>query len=239
LRAGKNGGVNNLSALRVSLSNSIGPGVNQNASGTLQEPEANRGGLTSTQLNNTFYFATSSSLNPLSVKFIDVHIKQIQNSLVEIKWTLANQLNIRSYNIEISDDNKNWKELSTIPSNNLPGTITYKYQTNDYLIRNLLRIKAVDLNGSHFYSGTASVINDYLSDVTIYPNPVNKEQMISIQSEFEIENWELLNLNGKSILTSKRINEKIINLADQNLFGIYFLRVQSENNVTNHKLIFN
>ena len=84
------------------------------------------------------------------------------------------------------------------------------------------------------------VKNDNLNSILVYPNPTNGLINIYNQSDNEISQIELININGEKILslsnTSKMLSVDLGSLNLQN--GMYILRITSKNNITNHKILY-
>lgn len=75
---------------------------------------------------------------------------------------------------------------------------------------------------------------DFINEdkIIIYPNPANDE--ITIQSNQDIENYQLIDLTGKVILSQSNSNS--INVSSINP-GMYLLKILSNNSITTKKVI--
>ena len=82
---------------------------------------------------------------------------------------------------------------------------------------------------------TLSTTDESISDLVIYPNPVNN--ILSIQSSNSVSNKiaTVFDLNGKRIL-NQRITNNSINLSTLQS-GLYFLRIESNGKVINRKFL--
>jgi len=83
-------------------------------------------------------------------------------------------------------------------------------------------------------------INDILNnDISIYPNPTNGILHINNTEGLNISKLELVDIAGKVIYNSQLINEKSeIDMSNQSN-GIYFVRIQTDNQVYIQKIIKN
>jgi len=101
-----------------------------------------------------------------------------------------------------------------------------------------------DCGTGQYNSSPHKIIRDYCTNVSdlsengwkLYPNPV--DEILYIENEqLELIQWELISVSGK-VLKNGSLNEgeASINLKPHNS-GIYFLRIQSSDNVTLHKVI--
>ncbi len=88
-----------------------------------------------------------------------------------------------------------------------------------------------------FTTGTTASVNDYDSKLfTVFPNPV--VDILSIEGNAPIDNIEVINQLGQSVITFERssIINKTINLNKLNT-GIYFIRVKSNDTIETLQII--
>ena len=81
-------------------------------------------------------------------------------------------------------------------------------------------------------SNTSEVTNLLENSIFIYPNPTNEELSIENDS-FTIENVEIYDINGKTILST---NKPIINISHL-LTGTYFVKIKTDNGELIKKII--
>lgn len=92
-------------------------------------------------------------------------------------------------------------------------------------------------------SGTLNIDENELQDLSIYPNPFNNKLYINLPENHAESNLEvtLYNVLGQKVYQNElTVSDKIIelkNLSQLNSSGIYFLKVESANISTTHKLI--
>ena len=95
-------------------------------------------------------------------------------------------------------------------------------------------------NMGYYYYGSGTVdVNEIqpTENTFIYPNPTNN---ILYLNSSKSSNWELINEVGQVVLSGSTNNankQKVDISALQN--GIYFLKVQTDNSVTTHKVLKN
>jgi hypothetical protein len=79
--------------------------------------------------------------------------------------------------------------------------------------------------------------NLYLSDLNIYPNPATDKIEISSEKS-EIKSVEIYNLQGQQLMSAKFSNPKniVINVGAL-AKGIYLIKIQTNNNTVNRKLV--
>ena len=132
-----------------------------------------------------------------------------RNSNINIEWKVENEINIRQYETEKSNNGTQFTNLSvTAATGN--GGLPASYQVTDahpdegY---NYYRIKSVDINGRTEYSNVVKVVMGGKQTISIYPNPVSNGT-INLRLTNEpggIYGIRLLNKMGQVIMT-KQIN---------------------------------
>ena len=88
-----------------------------------------------------------------------------------------------------------------------------------------------------FTTGTTASVNDYDSKLfTVFPNPV--VDILSIEGNAPIDNIEVINQLGQSVITFERssIINNTINLNKLNT-GIYFIRLKSNDTIETLQII--
>ena len=80
---------------------------------------------------------------------------------------------------------------------------------------------------------------DYLTSISIYPNPTNNHQ-VTIQSPVEIDDIQLVNINGQLMMEIKKPTFESNSYSLENLpNGFYFLKLTSNNQSITKKIIVN
>ncbi|MDW5288069.1 T9SS type A sorting domain-containing protein [Formosa sp. PL04] len=84
-------------------------------------------------------------------------------------------------------------------------------------------------------SSTLSVKNEKIADFKLYPNPVNNE--LRINSISQIQNVEIFDLLGKSVLSLNNVQDKV-NVSSLKS-ALYIVRITTQNGVSTKKFIKN
>ena len=79
------------------------------------------------------------------------------------------------------------------------------------------------------------MINWYIDEVNIFPNPFNNSLTISLDSKYKIS-WEISDVRGRAIISGNDSNTWEINTSKL-LKGIYFLRLKNDENEVIYKII--
>ncbi len=170
----------------------------------------------------------------------------IENSHQDILTNGAKALNI--------NDSAYFNDKSEILPASIPVSYRWNFgdgQSNSSLVYNLSHqyndtgIYLVELQIQHKSCVTKKVHTlrvDYPDNVIepkgnsslfIYPNPVQSQ--LYIQSDMSIESVEIIDLLGKIVIKSN-YNLKCIDVSQLNK-GVYFIRIKTENNTINRKII--
>ncbi len=128
----------------------------------------------------------------------------LKDNSVVINWKVNNPNSVNKYEVEMSDDGKEFKDLgqgvSTVSGMEINSNFVYSPDKN--FTGNLyFRIKQTDLQGKVTYSEIRSVfINNNKQKITLYPNPaisgVNIQFVKNYGSDYKVE---LFNSYGQII----------------------------------------
>jgi len=94
----------------------------------------------------------------LAVKFLNFYAKKL-NASVQLSWSTEEEKNNNHFEVERSDDGRNWKNISVVFANTNSSTV-HQYQYTDKLtVINTIyyRLKQVDKDGKFMYSTVKTV----------------------------------------------------------------------------------
>ena len=109
-------------------------------------------------------------------------------------------------------------------------TIYWPSGVVDYIIN-----PAVNTTHNIIEGSALSVIDETITDVSIFPNPVEDELVIKTAAEITNKIATVFDINGKRILSIK-LNSNTINVSNF-AGGVYFLRLESEGKIIKRKFI--
>ena len=170
--------------------------------------------LNFTVLNNSYTTnAVSLSNIPTSVQIIDsisitpVKIKKFTadyiNGAVNLNWIATEEINSLFFDIECSENGKNFKRTDRVLASNSALGGSYHYSDKAPGGSKLYyRLKMVDKQGTYSYSNTVVVDIRDNCKFSIYPNPATENisiEMLIDKPETVIA--EIINLQGKVVLT--------------------------------------
>ena len=79
-------------------------------------------------------------------------------------------------------------------------------------------------------------IDEVFSNITLSPNPTHDRLSVSIKKSSEILKWTIFDITGKKISSSTLNDDGIIEL-DGITAGVYILKLNGKNSLTNRKII--
>jgi hypothetical protein len=135
--------------------------------------------------NGTDYDIFSSRLfnnGTLPLNNLELSITKMPDKNV-LQWNTNEQITTAYFDIEISDNNYQFKKLFTLH----PSTILQtSYSFTDQKLENeypklYYRIKQIGVDGSYTFSNIVTVIRDKQKKATFYPNPVSNILHFSVR----------------------------------------------------------
>jgi Secretion system C-terminal sorting domain len=124
----------------------------------------------------------------------------------QLTWTTASELNSDYFELERSNDGKNWKKMGDRVKGAGNSNIVKNYESYDntpLIGLNYYRLAQADLNGKITYSKAVILINDK-GEISIYPNPASSQLTVLVPSELELGTDAMLSIRditGKILLT--------------------------------------
>jgi hypothetical protein len=116
---------------------------------------------------------TLSANSVLPVTITNIRAYELNNK-INVEWTLSQEINMSSYEIEKSITGVNFSKGGTVASSgNHSSAITYNwFDANPNQGANFYRIKMIGKDGKESYSQIVKVVIGKGSSISIYPNPV-------------------------------------------------------------------
>jgi uncharacterized delta-60 repeat protein len=169
----------------------------------------------------------------------EISLTKSTDSGIHLTWT-DHSYNESGFSLERSTDSKQFEKIAEL-ANNTDNYTDQNVETDEIYY---YRIKAYNTNGGSSYSNVAEIAHSSTSEietseVSVFPNPAT--DIIHIKTSSPVEYIEIYDaLGNRTNLGPVHYSENSIQLEIKNLSkGIYFLRVQTENNVFTQKLIIN
>ncbi|MES2430534.1 MAG: T9SS type A sorting domain-containing protein [Bacteroidota bacterium] len=135
----------------------------------------------------------------LPVKINNLNASLLSNNTGKISWQVAEQVNIKKYEIEKSIDGVNFNVITTVNADNESN-----YSFDDKTLNNgvnYYRIKIVSNEGKYMYSPVVTLtLKDKTTSIKIFPNPVQNRLFV----------WMPEGITVKRIVISDAIGQKMM-----------------------------
>jgi hypothetical protein len=139
----------------------------------------------------------------LPVKLSSFDVKKGENVSAILRWATTEEVNSEKFEVQRSTDAKSWNAIGQVNAKvNSQGTVNYRFDDmQPNLGANYYRLKMIDLDGTFAYSIIRKLSGEVGAEVTIYPNPVSNELSVLSTTGQTIGKVEVINQNGKVLLT--------------------------------------
>lgn len=180
----------------------------------------------------------------LPIELMSFEVESVEGYNI-IEWSTASEINNDYFVLERSFDGGSWEEIEVVPGAG-NSTSVIKYKTNDkkpLVGLNYYRLKQVDYNGQHEYSGIISTKSLFYEKFIIMPNPAKNVLNIVSYSNKDINTTiEIVNESGYKVYEN---NNVIMSSADNLAVdiskygkGVYFVNILVVNNPTQYVFKF-
>lgn len=150
----------------------------------------------------------------MPVELVNFQAKAV-NQGVQLSWITASEFNNLGFDVERSENGKNWKPITFIEGN----LTTFEAQQYEFVDEHPIsgisyyRLKQMDTDGQYEYSEMISVeYSSVQNDFKLYPNPANDQMTIHLsQEQYEPIEITLFDATGKLVYNSKTMDE-ILNI---------------------------
>lgn len=173
-------------------------------------------------------FKAPSSTLPLKLLSFSVLPKE---GVVLLQWNTASEVNTSHFEVERSTDGRNFFVIGKVLAGQRDGQYTYNDKEPVNAV-SFYRLRMVDIDSRHSYSGTVAVRLSLTSKLQLYPNPARGATSVTILSKGSgVETFRLFDANGKclktgQVMVAEGINRKPIDLNGLP-GGIYFIFLRS------------
>ena len=138
------------------------------------------------------------------VSLLDFDVKRVGKAN-QLNWTTEQEINVDRFEIEFSNDGKNFKSIGNVSSTNQTGKQTYRFIDNRSETGvHYYRIKMVDRDQKFSMSGIKTVRNLGYANLSIFPNPVNDRMQLILETESnENAQYHITDLSGRRVQTGR------------------------------------
>ena len=182
-------------------------------------------------------------LRPVPVTFINIKATK-EEKKIRVSWNVANEINIKNYSIERSEDGIHFSEIGDVLANNVPQ---YSYLDEFPLSgANFYRIRSNGYNGEKGYSNIVKIAVVSEPCITLYPNPVNENEttyLRFINKTKGVYQIKVLNNLGQTILKKSIAHNGMnaqysMDFKKKLISGNYTIEIINENDKTKSSIKF-
>lgn len=176
---------------------------------------------------NFFDPAPSGCSYILPVELLTFNAKA-QNNNIELSWTTTEEINLKGYEIERSEDGKNFKTIDFVAPKAQKGKMDYSFldpSVKPHFVY-FYRLRMVDYDEKFSHSPIRSaMLKGQKTSLSVYPNPTNGIVHITTGTDSD-EQIEITNLMGEVVLKTTIIDAKSLDLSTLSA-GIYVIRTSN------------
>jgi poly(beta-D-mannuronate) lyase len=149
----------------------------------------------------------------------------------KLNWLVENEVNFLKYDIEVSEDGNNYKNVATVYANNQS---IYQYEYFDAAIKDkYFRLKLIDKDGSFSYSNIVVIKKNDKPQISLYPNPTKDFISISLNKIKPNSKLIIVNNIGETI-QQIQLAINITTISTNGLAsGMYFIQVLENGELIN------
>jgi SdrD B-like domain/Secretion system C-terminal sorting domain len=174
----------------------------------------------------------------LPVKFAEFTAKPQGNQVV-LNWTVAEQINVKSYEVETSTDGITFTKFTTVAATTNISDSYSAIHTKPAPGINYYRIKSVDNDGRVNYSQIRIVNFGKSGEIVIYPNPVTAGEVVNITLTGDMINKaatvSIISMEGKLVMQQQIVSTSQTETIDVSKLarGSYVVRFVTRDTVVN------
>lgn len=182
----------------------------------------------------TFNFTLPTGCSPLPVTWQTVDAAWVNSNAV-VSWKVTNEVNLKSYEVERSNDGRAFVNIGKVAPQN---TAAASYQFTDATAseENYYRIRQVDKDGAFGYSNMVALYKSGIAKMSLYPNPaVGMVRLVLPEGKGLLR---VLNLKGQ-VVKSSQVQSNLFMLETEKLArGVYIVEFTGSNGkIEQEKLI--
>ena len=148
----------------------------------------------------------------------------LQNSTTQLYWKTTNEVNVRNFSIEKSNDGINFYAIATVNANNNPVN-NYEFTDNSAIQQvAYYRLKMIDKDGSFQYSFIITLKSKVSNRLSVYPNPANSQLTVSATGVEGSTEIRITDVFGKVVYTEEVNGTKKVDVSELKN-GVYLVTV--------------
>jgi len=149
--------------------------------------------------NSSSAAVNCSAVLPLTINSLNA---SFNGKSSEIKWTSQNEINVKGFSIEKSENGNTYSEIAFVNAKNLITENTYSFEdVNVKPGANFYRIKTINKDGSSKYSTVVVVNNRVGITAQVFPNPVISNLTVNHTPAVRGAIIRVLSIEGRQVKT--------------------------------------
>jgi hypothetical protein len=150
------------------------------------------------------------------------------NNRINLSWKTFSEQQNTGFEIERSSDGITWSKIGFVQTAAVLGnsniTLDYVYTDNAPASgTNYYRLKQIDIDGKHSYSGIAKTRTGNTGLFSVYPNPVRNKLILESGNPRDIIEMSIVDFSGKTILRIQGYKREVD--MTKYLPGVYIVKV--------------
>ncbi|UII33315.1 T9SS type A sorting domain-containing protein [Fulvivirga ulvae] len=203
--------------------------------------EMNAGSDLQNDFPDIYDFIQGGGSTPLPVSLLSFDARVINHS-VELVWSTASEENNDYFTIEKSHNGIDYEEVATIGgAGSHTGVLNYSYSDNAPIRgRSYYRLSQTDFDGTTAYFDVVTVDYTTIKGLSVYPNPVNVSNMLTIQTGADAdEDIEIaIYSNAGQLVKSEVVSGNgAVTIQNDLKAGFYMLQVKSGQVIISTRLV--
>jgi len=195
--------------------------------------------LTLAGQTGTEFILGSTSNNILPIELISFDAFLVNRS-VNLQWITASEVNNDFFTVQKTKDGLTWETVGIVDG---AGTSTelksYSLvDVNPFLEVSFYRLVQTDVDGSVVYSDWKSVNLSSEEAISIYPNPTKDNVVVRLKDLNGLAQIAISDATGK-VLSTSHTEQEVNKLELPNNQGIYFIRIEMNQQVEIRKVVKN
>ena len=180
------------------------------------------------------------TLSTLPVTLISFTAENMEN-LVELTWKTTTEINSSFFEIQRSQNAKDWAKIGQILASGESSSIRdYSFQDGKpFPGNNYYRLKMIDKDQTYAFSVIRHLRFTGDPGISFYPNPVAGALTIKARAGQQIKNVQIVNNNGQNVYYSELKSDDPI-LVNKFQNGLYAVKItKADGQVITHKIVIN
>ncbi len=226
------GNLNNSSQINndgnIFVDSSVTGSGNVDGSGTLCNSDGQTDPTGGAKANNVTCTVCDGTTNTLPVKLVAFEVEFVEDTHIDINWRTASEENNDYFEVLHSSNGIDFEVIDRVEGAGNSNTLI-NYQSSDYNAKqgvNYYQLRQVDFDGKTTLSNIRTVMVNSNNELSLYPNPVNNGQNISVEFKNEMSyTAEVYDVTGRMLMSFEGNTNSFKIATNELIKGNYILRI--------------